>query len=109
MRRVGPRVTSGEGGGPGVAAAVGDGRDVMGIRAVDRPLAVALGVEGGRDARAEGGVLHDHAALAVLAVVLVVADPDVEGPVPVVAPGVVDETGLGPEAVALRAHQDRRP
>ena len=81
----------------------------MAVGRIHRPFAVALGVEGGREPGTERGVLDDRAALAVGSAVLVVADADVEAPVLVEAPRIVDEAGVGTEAVALGPDEDRRP
>src|SRR6185369_9237924 len=56
----------------GVGLGVGDRRHVLGGAEVDHPVAVALRVPGGGQARAHPAVLGDAPALRVLAVVLVV-------------------------------------
>ena len=64
-----------------VALGVVDAGDVLGVGRVDEQVAVALDVPGRAEAGAEGAVVDGRRARAVLAVVLVVADAEVEGEV----------------------------
>ena len=54
-----------------------DGADVAGVADAELQAAVTLQVVAGGQARAEGRVVGSHDALAVLGVVLVVAEADV--------------------------------
>ncbi len=91
-----------------VGDAVLDRRHVLGVAEDDLRIPVALGVPGGGQARAPFRVLHHLGAGGVAAVVLVVAQADVERDLVVQAPNVVEEGRLRLEVGAL-AHLEDRP